>query len=78
MPAEVGAPAGLNGAFVVAGFDTAPSILYAETAVEGQTIEKPALVSRAALAFDRLRAEALPRGASRDLIEKVAEIQWTD
>jgi hypothetical protein len=48
----------------------------AETAVEGQTIEKQALVSKAALAFDRLRAEALPRGASRDLIGKVAEERW--
>ena len=63
--------------FIVAGFDGAPSILYAETAVEGETIEKPALVSKAALAFDRLRAEALPRGASRDLIGKVAEERWT-
>jgi transcriptional regulator with XRE-family HTH domain len=77
VPAEVGAHAGLLGAFIVAGFDGAPSILYAETAVEGQTIEKPALVSKAALAFDRLRAEALPRGASRDLIGKVAEERWT-
>jgi hypothetical protein len=77
VPAEVGAHAGLLGAFIVAGFEGAPSILYAETAVEGQTIEKPALVSKAALAFDRLRAEALPRGASRDLIGKVAEERWT-
>jgi transcriptional regulator with XRE-family HTH domain len=77
VPAEVGAHTGLLGAFIVAGFDGAPSILYAETAVEGQTIEKPALVSKAALAFDRLRAEALPRGASRDLIGKVAEERWT-
>jgi transcriptional regulator with XRE-family HTH domain len=77
VPAEVGAHAGLMGAFIVAGFDGAPSILYAETAVEGQTIEKSALVSKAGLAFDRLRAEALPRGASRDLIGKVAEERWT-
>ena len=77
VPAEVGAHAGLLGAFIVADFDGAPSILYAETAVEGQTIEKSALVGKAALAFDRLRAEALPRGASRDLIGKVAEERWT-
>jgi hypothetical protein len=76
VPAEVGAHAGLLGAFIVAGFDGSPSTLYVETAVEGQTIEKPALVSKAALAFDRLRAEALPRGASRDLIGKVAEQRW--
>jgi transcriptional regulator with XRE-family HTH domain len=77
VPGEAGAHAGLLGAFIVAGFESAPSILYAETAVEGQTIEKPALVSKAALSFDRLRAEALPRGASRDLIGKVAEQRWT-
>jgi transcriptional regulator with XRE-family HTH domain len=77
VPAEVGAHAGLLGGFTVAGFDGAPSILYAETAVEGQTIERASLVSRAALAFDRLRAEALPRGASQDLIRKVAEERWT-
>jgi transcriptional regulator with XRE-family HTH domain len=77
VPADVGAHAGLLGAFIVADFDGAPSTLYAETAVEGQTIEKAALVSKAALAFDRLRSEALPRGASRDLIGKVAEERWT-
>lgn len=77
LPAGTGAHAGLNGAFVVAGFDAAPSILYLETAVEGQTIERPAQVRKAALAFDRLRAEALPRGASRELIRKVAEERWT-
>jgi transcriptional regulator with XRE-family HTH domain len=77
VPVEVGAHAGLLGAFIVAGFDESPSILYAETAVEAQTIDRSALVSKAALAFDRLRAEALPRRASRDLIRKVAEEQWT-
>jgi transcriptional regulator with XRE-family HTH domain len=77
VPAEVGAHAGLLGAFIIAGFDGSPSILYAETAVEAQTIERSALVSKASLAFDRLRSEALPRGASRDLIGKVAEERWT-
>ena len=60
------------------GFDEgAPSIVYLENAVQGQTIERSAQVRRAARAFDRLRAEALPRGASRDLIGKVAEERWT-
>jgi transcriptional regulator with XRE-family HTH domain len=77
VPAEVGTHAGLLGAFIVADFEGTPSILYAETAVEGQSIERPALVAKAALAFDRLRAEALPRGASRDLIRKVAEERWS-
>jgi transcriptional regulator with XRE-family HTH domain len=78
VPVEVGAHVGLLGAFIIAGFDDgAPSILYAERAVEGQTIERSAQVKKAALAFDRLRAEALPQGASRDLIGKVAEERWT-
>jgi transcriptional regulator with XRE-family HTH domain len=77
VPAGVGTHAGLLGAFAIADFDGKPSILYVETAAEGFTIEKPARVRKAALAFDRLRAEALPRGASRDLIMKVAEERWT-
>ena len=48
-----------------------------DEAVEGITIDKPALVSKAAQAFERLRSEALPRGASRDLIRRVAEQRWT-
>jgi hypothetical protein len=78
VPAEVGAHAGLLGAFIVASFDEgAPSMLYLETAAQGQVVERSAQVKKAALAFDRLRAEALPRGASRDLIGKVAEERWT-
>jgi transcriptional regulator with XRE-family HTH domain len=76
VPAEIGAHAGLLGAFIIAGFDGPASILYAETAVQAQTIERSALVAKAALAFDRLRADALPRGASRELIGKVAEERW--
>lgn len=77
VPAEVGTHAGLLGGFFVGSFDDTPVIVYAETAVEGITIDKPALVSKAAQAFERLRSEALPRGASRDLIRRVAEQRWT-
>ena len=77
VPAEVGTHAGLLGGFFVGSFDDTPVIVYAETAVEGITIDKPALVSKAAQAFERLRSEALPRGASRELIRRVAEQRWT-
>ena len=77
VPAEVGAHAGLLGAFIVAALDDGLSVLYAETAVEAQTIERSALVKKAALAYDRLRSEALPHRSSRDLIGKVAEERWT-
>ena len=39
--------------------------------------EDAAIVSQVTQCFDALRAEALPRGASRDMIRKVAEERWT-
>jgi hypothetical protein len=44
--------------------------------VEDRTTEKRSLVRKAAVAFDRVRADALPRDASRDLILKVADERW--
>jgi hypothetical protein len=40
-------------------------------------MERLSVVAKIGEIFDRVRAEALPRGASRDLIRKVAEEQWT-
>jgi transcriptional regulator with XRE-family HTH domain len=77
VPYSAGAHSGLLGAFVIADFGDAPSIAYLETAAEGQTIEEPSVVAKIALTFDTLRSEALPRGASRDAIRKVAEQRWT-
>jgi len=65
VPAANGANAGLRGAFDIAG-DGMPDTLRTE-GVEDQTIEKRSLVRKAAVAFDRVRADALPRGASQDL-----------
>jgi len=76
VPAEVGAHAGLLGAFIVAEFDSAPGTVYMESPDRGQTTELPSVVRRLSLTFDTLRADALPRGASRDLIGKVAEERW--
>jgi hypothetical protein len=44
--------------------------------IEDQTTEKRSLVRKAAAAFDRVRGDALPRDASRDLILKVADERW--
>ena len=76
VPAEIGAHAGLLGAFIVASFDNAPGTVYMESPDQGQTTELPSVVGRLSLTFDTLRADALPRGASRDLIGKVAEERW--
>jgi transcriptional regulator with XRE-family HTH domain len=76
VPAQIGAHAGLLGGFAIASFDSAPGTVYMESPDQGQTTELPSVVRRLSLTFDTLRADALPRGASRDLIGKVAEERW--
>jgi transcriptional regulator with XRE-family HTH domain len=77
IPDTSGAHSGLLGAFAIAEFADAPSVVYLETAAGGQIVEERSMVAGIALAFDTLRSEALPRGASRDLIRKAAEERWT-
>lgn len=72
IPREVSTHGGLLGAFIVATSGSGASTLYMEGALEGQVFEKPEPVRRAMVIFNRLRAEALPKGASRDLIMKAA------
>jgi transcriptional regulator with XRE-family HTH domain len=73
IPAEAGAHMGLLGAFAIAGFaGDAPGIVYFELPDVGQTIREPGTVAKVSLTFETLRSEPLPRGASRDLILKVA------
>jgi transcriptional regulator with XRE-family HTH domain len=76
VPAEIGAHAGLLGGFAIASFGNAAGTVYMESPDQGQTTEAPSVVRRLSRTFDTLRADALPRGASRDLIGKVAEERW--
>jgi transcriptional regulator with XRE-family HTH domain len=77
VPAGAGAHTGLLGAFAIAGFGDAPALVYLESPDQGQTTQRSSVVVKVSETFDTLRAEALPRGASRDLIRKVAEERWT-
>ncbi len=77
VPAEAGAHVGLLGAFSIAAFVNAPGIVYLDTPDQGQIMERPSAVAKVSGIFDQVRAEALPRGVSRDLIRRVAEEQWT-
>jgi hypothetical protein len=54
-----------------------PGIVFLDSVADGQTVEDAAIVSQVTQRLDALRAEALPRGASRDMIRKVAEERWT-
>jgi transcriptional regulator with XRE-family HTH domain len=78
IPAEVGAHAGLAGAASIADLDDdGTGIVYLDAMARPQTIEDPEVVSQVRLTVNALRADALPRGASRDLIMKVAEERWS-
>jgi len=74
VPADVGANAGLSGAFDLASGDGGPQVLRME-AVEDVTAETRSLVRRAANMFVHVQADALPQAASRSLIAELAE-QW--
>jgi transcriptional regulator with XRE-family HTH domain len=74
LPASNGANAGLGGATNLASGDGIPDVLVTE-AVEDQTTEDLSLVQKASDMFDLIRADALPRVASRTLMLEAAE-QW--
>jgi transcriptional regulator with XRE-family HTH domain len=75
VPASEGANAGLGGALNIAGGDGTPDVVHMD-AVEGQTTERRVLVHKAAVAFDRVRGDALSRGQSRELILRLADELW--
>jgi transcriptional regulator with XRE-family HTH domain len=77
IPASTSAHAGLLGAFVIADLDGSPGMVYLETSAEGMPTDSPATLAHVTFRFDSLRAEALPRGASHDLIMEVAAERWT-
>jgi len=66
--------AGLSGGFHIASCEGAPDVLYMN-GVQDVTEERHSLVRHANHIFDRVRADALPRAASRALILEAAE-QW--
>lgn len=74
LPSDTGASAGLAGAFDIASADGMPDVLRMD-GVEDVTTENRSLIRKAANIFDRVRADALPRAASRTLILEAAE-EW--
>ena len=76
VPAGIGAHAGLLGGFALASAEGFPDTGYMETPAQGQTSESPSVARKLTRRFSTLRADALPRAASRDLIRKAAE-QWS-
>ena len=77
IPAEVGAHAGLAGAVSIADREGGPTIVHLDSFTAGQTTSAPEIVARVRQMSDMLRCEALPRGASQELIMKVAKERWS-
>ena len=77
VPASVGAHEGLySGAFILADFEDAPTIGYAERTVGGRPLRGREDLAKLDLTWATLRGEALPRGASLALLEEVAK-SWS-
>lgn len=77
VPAGIGAHAGLGGAFDIASADGTNDLLRMEAVAQDITTENRSVVRPAAVAFDKVRAEALPHRQSRDLIVQIGEELWT-
>jgi transcriptional regulator with XRE-family HTH domain len=77
IPAEIGVHAGLGGAASIADSEGGPTIIHLDSFTLAQTTSAPEVVARVRQRSDMLRCEALPRGASQELIMKVARERWT-
>jgi DNA-binding XRE family transcriptional regulator len=77
VPAEIGAHAGLEGAASIAEQDGGPAVAYLESLTAGQATREPEIVAQVREVIGMVRAEALPKSATADLIEKVVSEKWT-
>lgn len=75
VPTATGMHPGLMGALVIATFDGMGEMAYLDTPLRGQVVESPSDVAVIKRRWEALRAEALPRSQSIDLIIREAE-QW--
>ena len=78
VPASVGAHTGLLGAFIVAELEAESGrVVYLETPDQGLISDAPSLATKILAGFERVRSEALPKGASHELIRRVVNERWT-
>lgn len=74
LPFAAGAPAATSGPFVIITFPGPPdlAVVYLQGQTGGVYLASEEEVARYRLAFEHLRATALPTGATRGLIEEIA------
>ena len=78
VPYSAGGHTGLLGAFTIADMSSSAGIVNVEDITYGRVFEDSATVSRVTLHYKSLQSEALPKGASRELITRVAEDRWKE
>ena len=76
VPYSAGGHTGLLGAFTIADLRGSPGVVNVEDITYGRVFEDPGTVSSVTLSYKSLQSEALPKGASRELIVRVAEERW--
>ncbi|WP_335938061.1 helix-turn-helix domain-containing protein [Streptomyces sp. PTD5-9] len=73
LPWSAGAHPLMLGNAMILDFADAPPLFYTESQHHGHTVDDPGLVKQYRRSYDRLRAAALPPGASLAMIEQAAE-----
>ncbi len=77
VPVATGAYPGLAGPFVIASFDGSGEMVYLETPLRGHVVERAADVAAVKQRWEALRAEALSRKQSMELMLEVAATWMT-
>jgi Domain of unknown function (DUF5753) len=76
IPFSAGPHVGLQGGFTIAEVPEQPAIVFLDNIADGDVSDAADTVAVVIQRFEALRADALSRGQSRDLITKVAGERW--
>jgi len=77
LPFSADPHVGLQGGFTIAEVPEQPAIVFLDNIADGDVSDTADTVAVVVQRFEALRADALSRGQSRDLITKVAEELWS-
>jgi transcriptional regulator with XRE-family HTH domain len=78
IPANIGVHAGLSGAASIADTEDGGTLVHEDGFTAGRTSANPDIVVKVRERVAVLRADALPREASLELISKVAKERWSE
>jgi hypothetical protein len=70
VPDDADAYGGLSGAFAIATVEPSSSLVYLETGLRGMTTDDPTMIKSAGQMFEHLRAEALAKRPTFDLLSQ--------